>query len=85
MVQFTGIVAFVDATFPLDTTGGVSPYGRFAWSEQVSRLILLAAATALNVYIVSGIQRQRELSNADPLDEVCRLIEGLKGTDRATP
>jgi diguanylate cyclase (GGDEF)-like protein len=67
MVQFTGIVAFVDASFPLDTTGGASPYGRFAWSEQVSRLILLAAATALNVYIVSGIQRQRELSNADPL------------------
>ena len=67
MVQFTGIIVFVDTTYALDTVGGVSPYGRFAWSEQVSRLILLAATTALNVYIVSGIQRQRELSNADPL------------------
>jgi diguanylate cyclase (GGDEF)-like protein len=67
MVQFTGIIVFVDSTYTLDTVGGVSPYGRFAWSEQISRLILLAAMTALNVYIVSGIQRQRELSNADPL------------------
>lgn len=67
MAQFVGIILFVHANFPLDTVGGASPYGRFAWSEQVSRLILLAAATALNVYIVGGIQQQRELSNSDPL------------------
>lgn len=70
MAQFLGIVWYVDATFPLDTIGGASPYGRFAWSEQISRLILLAAATALNVYIVNGIQQQRELSNEDALTGV---------------
>lgn len=70
MAQFLGIVWFVDATFPLDTIGGASPYGRFAWSEQVSRLILIACATALNVYIVGGIQQQRELSNEDALTGV---------------
>jgi len=42
-------------------------YGRFAWSEQVSRVILLATATALNVFIVAGIQKQRKLSTADAL------------------
>jgi len=42
-------------------------YGRFAWSEQLSRVILLATATALNVFIVAGIQKQRKLSTADAL------------------
>src|SRR5579871_5862752 len=42
-------------------------YGRFAWSEEVSRVVLLATATALNVFIVAGIQKQRKLSTADSL------------------
>jgi diguanylate cyclase (GGDEF)-like protein len=67
IAQFIGIIWYVDASFPLDMVGGASPYGRFAWSEQISRVILLASATALNVYIVRGIQQQRELSNEDPL------------------
>ncbi len=83
MAQFLGIVWYVDATFPLDTVGGASPYGRFAWSEQISRLILLASATALNVYIVSGTQQQRELSNEDALTGVFnrRFFDGYFATE----
>jgi diguanylate cyclase (GGDEF)-like protein len=67
MAQFTGTIWFVASHFPLDRVGGLSPYGRFQWSDQISRLVLLAAATTLNVYIVRGIQKQRRLSTADPL------------------
>jgi diguanylate cyclase (GGDEF)-like protein len=67
MLQFTGTILFVTSNFPLDTVGGFSPYGRFQWSDQFSRLVLLGTATALNVYIVHGIQKQRKLSTADPL------------------
>jgi two-component system cell cycle response regulator len=42
-------------------------YGRFAWSDAISRVVLLATATALNIFIVSGIQHQRKLSTADAL------------------
>jgi diguanylate cyclase (GGDEF)-like protein len=67
MAQFTGTIAFVSLHFPLDEIARTSPYGRFQWSDQVSRLVLLGTATALNVYIVHGIQQQRKLSTADPL------------------
>jgi diguanylate cyclase (GGDEF)-like protein len=67
IAQFLGTILFVTSSFALDTAQGVSLYGRFQWSDQISRLVLLATATALNVYIVRGIQTQRRLSNADPL------------------
>jgi diguanylate cyclase (GGDEF)-like protein len=72
MAQFIAIIVFVYVTFPLDVVGAppTSPYGRFQWSDQMSRLILLATATALNVHVVRGIQKQRELSNSDPLTGV---------------
>jgi diguanylate cyclase (GGDEF)-like protein len=67
MAQFIGTIVFVAAAFPLAELGLTSAYGRFQWSDQISRLVLLATATALNVYIVHGIQKQRKLSTADPL------------------
>ncbi len=73
MVQFMAIVLFVYFSYPLQATGlgdAFNPYGRFQWSDQISRLILLATMTALSVYIVRGIQKQRELSNADALTGV---------------
>lgn len=70
MLQFAGTVIWVATSFPLDLVGGVSIYGRFQWSDQLSRLILLATATTLNVYIVNGIQQQRRLSNSDALTGV---------------
>lgn len=47
--------------------GDVARYGRFQWSDQSSRIINLLVATAIAVYIVRAMQRQRELSTADPL------------------
>ena len=67
MAQFSATILFVTSFFPLDTVSGVSTYGRFQWSDQVSRLVLLGTATALNVHIVAAIQQQRRLSTADPL------------------
>jgi diguanylate cyclase (GGDEF)-like protein len=67
IVQYMATVVFVWSNFPLDLVGGVSPYGRFQWSDQISRVILLGTATALNVTIVRGLQRQRILSSSDPL------------------
>jgi diguanylate cyclase (GGDEF)-like protein len=67
IVQYLACVVFVVSTFPLDQAGGLSPYGRFQWSDQISRVILLATATALNVAIVRGLQRQRLLSSSDAL------------------
>ena len=70
MIEFSLVIWFVYLTFPLVTQPPAGAYGVFLWSDQVSRLILLATATALTVYVVRGIQKQRELSNADPLTGV---------------
>ncbi|MEO7966507.1 MAG: GGDEF domain-containing protein [Gemmatimonadaceae bacterium] len=70
ILQFCGTIFFVSQHFTLDMVGTVSPYGRFQWVDQVSRVVLLATFTALNVYIVQGIQKQRKLSNADSLTGV---------------
>ena len=67
MTQFAGTILFVQTNFPLNVPGTMSVYGRFLWSDQLSRLVMLGIATALNVYIVHGIQTQHALSHADPL------------------
>ena len=43
------------------------PYGLFSWSSQVSRLIMMAAASALCVALVSRSQRLLELATSDHL------------------
>jgi diguanylate cyclase (GGDEF)-like protein len=55
------------ATAPLEDS---FRYGQFTWSDQISRMINLALATAVAAYIVRAMQRQRELSTADPLTGV---------------
>jgi len=70
MLQYAATVGWVATHFSLNTPAGMMIYGRFQWSDQISRLILLAVATTLNVYIVSGIQYQKKLSNADALTGV---------------
>jgi two-component system cell cycle response regulator len=67
IVQFLGSVILVAHHFDVAAVGDVAGYGRFQWSDQFSRVILLGAVTALNVFIVSGLQHQRRLSNADAL------------------
>ena len=70
ILQFLGTIAWVANSFELNTVAGMAMYGRFQWSDQISRVVILAAATVLNVYIVDGIQKQKRLSNADPLTGV---------------
>jgi diguanylate cyclase (GGDEF)-like protein len=67
IAQFLASVIFVAHHFDVAAVGDVAGYGRFQWSDQFSRVILLGAVTALNVFIVSGLQHQRRLSNADAL------------------
>jgi two-component system, cell cycle response regulator len=67
IAQFIGSVVFVAHYFDIVAVGDVASYGRFQWSDQFSRVVLLGTVTALNVFIVSGLQQQRKLSNADAL------------------
>ncbi len=43
------------------------PYGRFAWIDQLSRLILLAVMTGICAAVVVRLQRLRQESNTDRL------------------
>jgi two-component system, cell cycle response regulator len=67
IAQWLGSVAVVVLHFGAAAHLTDDFYGRFTWSDQFSRTILLATATALNVFIVRGIQQQRKLSTADAL------------------
>jgi diguanylate cyclase (GGDEF)-like protein len=67
IAQWIASVLFVLAHFGAAALAVDEFYGRFAWSDQISRVVLLATATALNVFIVAGIQKQRILSTADAL------------------
>ncbi|HEV8409468.1 MAG TPA: GGDEF domain-containing protein [Gemmatimonadaceae bacterium] len=70
IAQWIGSVLFVLAHSGAAALAVDEFYGRFAWSDQISRVVLLATATALNVFIVAGIQKQRKLSTADALTGV---------------
>ncbi len=67
MAQWAGSVFFVLWHFGAQARITDEFYGRFSESETFSRVILLATATALNIFIVGGIQKQRKLSTADAL------------------
>jgi len=70
MLQWIGSVAIVLVHFGSAAWVVDDLYGRFAWSDAISRVILLATATALNVFVVRGIERQRTLSTSDGLTGV---------------
>lgn len=67
IAQFVVSVFLVMHSFDVAAIGDVAGYGRFQWSDQFSRVVLLGAVTGINVFIVSGLQQQRRLSNADAL------------------
>jgi two-component system cell cycle response regulator len=68
ILEYVGVIALVTAVYDLDSAR-YSPwvYGRFFWSDQASRVILLGLHTALCTGIVHRLQRQRRLSNSDRL------------------
>ena len=68
MVQYAAIVAYADWGWDLNApTFAPFTYGMFSWSAQISRLILLAAATVLSTAIVVRGERLRHLSTRDRL------------------
>ena len=64
--QYLAVIVLVVTSYDLQAVGD-TPYAPFKWSDQVARLILLGAATGLNVFIVRGMQAQRRLSTSDAL------------------
>jgi two-component system, cell cycle response regulator len=68
ILEYIGVIFLVTALHNLDSPQ-YSPwvYGRFFWSDQVSRLILLGLHTALCTGIVVRLQRHRRSSNSDAL------------------
>ena len=68
ILEYIGVIFLVTALHDLDSPQ-YSPwvYGRFFWSDQVSRLILLGLHTALCTGIVVRLQRHRRSSNSDAL------------------
>jgi len=68
ILEYIGVIVLVTATHNLDSPQ-YSPwvYGRFFWSDQISRIILLGLHTALCTGIVLRLQRHRRLSNSDRL------------------
>jgi len=71
VVQYFLIVSLMAFLVPkVVTVEDLNRYGQFLWSDQVARLVNLSIATGIAVYIVRSMQRQRELSTADPLTGV---------------
>lgn len=67
VTQYLILLIVVVGLFNLDAPDLVSEFGRFRWTDQLSRLVLLATATGLAMLIVREMQRQRELVTTDPL------------------
>jgi diguanylate cyclase (GGDEF)-like protein len=68
ILQYAAIVAYADRTWDLNSSAFAPfAYGMFSWSAQISRLILLAAATALSTAIVIRAEQLRRLSTRDRL------------------
>jgi diguanylate cyclase (GGDEF)-like protein len=66
MAEYLTIVLYVTGSYDLSAARAL--WGEaFSWGDQLGRVIQLGVATALNVYIVLGMQRQRRLSTSDPL------------------
>jgi diguanylate cyclase (GGDEF)-like protein len=68
MVQYAAIVAVATTRWELNSEAYAPfPYGMFSWSAQVSRLLLLGAATVLYTAVVMRTEHLRRLSTRDRL------------------
>ena len=72
IAQYAAIVAYADAHWDLNGPQYAPfAYGMFSWSAQVSRLLLLLAATVLSTSIVVRARSLRRLSVRDRLTGLC--------------
>ena len=68
IAQYAALVAYADARWALNDPGYAPfPYGMFSWTAQLSRLLLLLAATVLSTSIVLRARGLRRLSVRDRL------------------
>ncbi len=66
--QYAAIVVVADRGWVLNSPHFAPfPYGTFNWSVQVSRMILMLAATILSTAVVARVQRLLRLSTSDRL------------------
>lgn len=71
VVEYGAIVAYAATHWDLNSAAYAPyPYGMFAWSVQVSRIILLIIATVLSATVVVRAQSLRRLSAMDRLTGV---------------
>ncbi len=67
-VEYLGIVYFATTHWDLNSLAYAPyPYGQFDWSVQISRLIIMATASALSLALVARSQKLLELATTDPL------------------
>jgi len=67
-VEYFAIVYFAANHWDLNSPKYAPyPYGIFAWSNEVSRLIMMLTASALSLFLVSRSQRLLQLATSDPL------------------
>ena len=72
IAQYAAIVAYADAHWALnDPRYAPYDYGMFSWTAQLSRLLLLLAATVLSTAIVVRARGLRQLSVRDRLTGLC--------------
>jgi diguanylate cyclase (GGDEF)-like protein len=71
IIEYFAVVWFTVTSHPLlPTAPDAAAYGRFDWSDQVSRLMLLAIATVLSTALVLRTRRLQWLSARDRLTDV---------------
>jgi two-component system cell cycle response regulator len=68
MAQYAAVIVAADLNYDLFAASPLSgPYGQFDWPTQISRVILLAAMTALGATIVYRSRELRRLARSDRL------------------
>lgn len=66
--QYFAIVYFAATHWDLNSPRFAPyPYGQFAWSNEISRLIIMLTAAALSLSLVSRSQKLLHLATSDPL------------------
>jgi two-component system, cell cycle response regulator len=68
LAEYLGIVYFAATHWDLNSPiYAPYPYGEFDWSVQISRLIIMATASALSLALVARSQKLLQLATTDPL------------------
>ena len=70
IAEYAAVSALAEAHLHRAPAGAATQFGEFSWGVQISRLILLAIATAVSWTIVARTRRLRRLSTTDRLTDL---------------